>query len=54
MPCVTATLLAEVGDAPTPDDEEDIKGLGCSVYGGRSSYHERTAVLTLIGLRRRD
>ncbi|KAI0351218.1 cytochrome P450 [Trametes cingulata] len=31
--CVTATLLEEVGGRPSPDEAEDIKGLGCSVYG---------------------
>ncbi|KAL1938286.1 hypothetical protein VTO73DRAFT_11737 [Trametes versicolor] len=31
VPCVTATLLAEIGDARTPEDEEDIKGLGSGI-----------------------
>ncbi|EIW56884.1 cytochrome P450 [Trametes versicolor FP-101664 SS1] len=30
-------------DASTPEDEEDIKGLGCSVYGGKSSHHKRNS-----------
>ncbi|KAL1938285.1 hypothetical protein VTO73DRAFT_11736 [Trametes versicolor] len=33
IPCVTAALLREIGDTSTPEDEEDIKGLGCSLYG---------------------
>ncbi|KAI0364039.1 cytochrome P450 [Pilatotrama ljubarskyi] len=31
--CVIAALLEGVGGHPTPEEAEDIKGLGCSVYG---------------------
>ncbi|KAH9853167.1 cytochrome P450 [Lenzites betulinus] len=32
-PCIFTSVLEEYGNSPTPEEAEDIKGLGISVYG---------------------
>ncbi|KAI0640914.1 cytochrome P450 [Trametes meyenii] len=50
-PCVTATLLEEIGRSPTSEEEDDIQGLGCSVYGGKSLTRDVLALLMLALVR---
>ncbi|KAI0334310.1 cytochrome P450 [Cubamyces sp. BRFM 1775] len=52
LPCVTATLLEEHGWNPTPEEAEDIKGLGCSVYGAGIESTRGTLVAFLLAMTR--
>ncbi|KAI9061910.1 cytochrome P450 [Trametes sanguinea] len=52
MPCVTATLLEEVGATPTPEEAEDIKGLGCSVYGAGIETTRGALIVFMLAMTR--
>ncbi|KAI0655730.1 cytochrome P450 [Cubamyces menziesii] len=51
-PCIFTNVMAEYGGAPPPEEQEDIKGLGFSVYGGYTLQTRGTLAICFLMMTR--